>query len=858
MDNPTPIKSVVSFEAIPAELKELNQWCCWKLEYDDKGKLTKVPYNPAGYKASSTDSETWASFEAVKAAYEDQSKGFSGVGFIFNNDYTGTDFDHCIIIGEIADPLTVDCLKKLNSYTEISPSGDGVHCLAEGTIPKGHKKGNYEMYSSGRFFTMTGNVVNSCNTDTKELRADQSAIDEVYKILFPANKPDTAALVPYESMAQITAMRDLNLSVDRIIELASTAKNKDKFLPLMAGSSAGYKSDSEADEALAFILAFYTNDHNKILQIIRQSGLWDEKWERDDYQERTIGKALELVTEKYNGLGVVERPNFSAITEEQLQSIKVDVAPPITVNLEPDNFISQYINYGKYSCDAYPEYHLGMALSLLSIAANRNLVIRLMQLELYTNIWIFILGPSTIARKSVAIGLAEKLLKRILKAYRLSESHSPEGFIEELSEMPKAYYIKDEVSSLLAAMEKPYMGEMRELLCNLYDCRGESRKLRTSQRSKKSSFDIDDPYISEVCATTGESFKELTTKLDITSGWLVRFLYFYPTYKKESRPFELANGESDLLFSSVLARYKGIVDKLFNLTQPRTVQFEPDAFEFYQKWQMRREAELQANLDQDNIKNALWGRLQAYALKLAALFTVGRSDYTIETKISLRYVTEACRVIDDHFLPTSLRVAEMVAMEETKNLQNRVISILRQHGGKIARKRLLQILHLKLSDVEDALEGLIESEEISLVPVSNKTGGKPTFWIVLNQINNMEKSEEEKKQDKEIEGNDDSDSTDSIHSHDSRVNSSIVNIPIPATNATIETNGTFVTVETPIKPNPNTPCKVRFLKDYRTQIPCNGLPDKFEDKLYLKDELAEIPAYRAKDLIKREIVEAST
>lgn len=213
-----------------------------------------------------------------------------------------------------------------------------------------------------------------------------------------------------------------------------------------------------------------------------------------------------------------------AISEEELQSIKGETSPRIILDLELDNFINQYINYGKYSCDAYPEYHFCMALALLSIAVNRNLVIRLMQLELFTNIWAFILGPSTIARKSVAIGLAEKLLKYLLKMFRLSESHSPEGFIEELSEMPQAYYIKDEVSTLLAAMEKPYMGEMRELLCNLYDCKGESRKLRTSQRNKKSSFDINDLYITEVCATTGESFKELTTKLDITSGWLVRFL----------------------------------------------------------------------------------------------------------------------------------------------------------------------------------------------------------------------------------------------------------------------------------------------------------------------------------------------
>lgn len=299
-------RTVKSFEAIPSELKALKQWCCWKEEPDDRGRLTKVPYHPTGYRASSTDPDQWSTFEAVKLAYEDKARCFDGVGFFFNGDYTGADFDHCMSDGwkgEIADSLTIECLKKLDSYTEISQSGTGVHCITKGTIPRGRKTENYEMYCRARFFVMTGDVLNTHSLNTREIREDQAAITEVYSLLFPADKPKVELPAPFDSMAQVAAMRALRLTDDEIIELASKAKNGSKFTTLFRGSSAGYPSDSEADQALAFILAFYTGDEAQILRIIARSGLWDEKWERTDYQQRTIGNALSMVTERYSGNG---------------------------------------------------------------------------------------------------------------------------------------------------------------------------------------------------------------------------------------------------------------------------------------------------------------------------------------------------------------------------------------------------------------------------------------------------------------------------------------------------------------------------------------------------------------------------
>ena len=45
---------------IPDELIELPKWVLWRAEWVEKQQLYgKVPYSYAGYKASSTNSDTW-------------------------------------------------------------------------------------------------------------------------------------------------------------------------------------------------------------------------------------------------------------------------------------------------------------------------------------------------------------------------------------------------------------------------------------------------------------------------------------------------------------------------------------------------------------------------------------------------------------------------------------------------------------------------------------------------------------------------------------------------------------------------------------------------------------------------------
>jgi putative DNA primase/helicase len=146
----------VKAEGIPEELRVRPQWVAWKAVGE---KPDKVPYSVrTGRRASSTDLLTWSTFEGALEAYENGE--YAGLGFVFSSadHYTGIDLDHCVgRAGEIA-LWALEIVRYFDSYTELSATGTGLHIIVRGEVPN-RRKGDVEVYSSKRFFTVTGHVV---------------------------------------------------------------------------------------------------------------------------------------------------------------------------------------------------------------------------------------------------------------------------------------------------------------------------------------------------------------------------------------------------------------------------------------------------------------------------------------------------------------------------------------------------------------------------------------------------------------------------------------------------------------------------------------------------------------------------
>ena len=148
----------VRADNIPNELKRRSQWVNWRME-KRAGEPTKIPYTPGtGRRASSTDLTTWGTFEDTLSCLN----RYDGVGFVFcsGDPYVGVDLDGCVDpeTGEVA-LWAAQIIEGLDSYTELSPSGCGVHIIARGKIPRCGRRGPVEMYDRDRFFTLTGHLL---------------------------------------------------------------------------------------------------------------------------------------------------------------------------------------------------------------------------------------------------------------------------------------------------------------------------------------------------------------------------------------------------------------------------------------------------------------------------------------------------------------------------------------------------------------------------------------------------------------------------------------------------------------------------------------------------------------------------
>ncbi|MFH0812844.1 MAG: AAA family ATPase [Pseudomonadota bacterium] len=288
----------MDFNSIPQELKACEQWLCWKAEPKDNGKIDKIPFNAkTGRKASVSDPSTWTSFEDAVKAFQGSNGRYAGIGFVFsqNDPFCGVDLDHCIVDNRFSG-FALKTITRLKSYTEYSPSKSGVHVIGRGKLPgRGRKNGSIEIFDSGKFFTFTGDLVDSTPHSVNDC---QEAIEAIYYENFGADEHKEAPT----SLPCKPTTED-----EKIIALASGAKNGEKFKKLMGGDWSDYLSQSEADLAVASLLSFYTQEVQQIERIMRTSKLYREKWDTkrgdETYVSFTIKRALEDQREHYTYTG---------------------------------------------------------------------------------------------------------------------------------------------------------------------------------------------------------------------------------------------------------------------------------------------------------------------------------------------------------------------------------------------------------------------------------------------------------------------------------------------------------------------------------------------------------------------------
>lgn len=342
---------------IPEELKELPQWVLWRAEWNEKQQqFSKVPYSFSGYRASSTNKDTWTIFDVINRLNEDN-ENYNGIGFMLSDDdnYIVLDIDNAIgEHGQIISDLALDMTEI--TYCEKSPSGTGLHCFFKGQLPSERKKKrsdlDIELYDNARFMTVTGETIGQ-----SEINDDQNILDNLVERFFKEKQS-------FETTITYAPNRISELSDDEVIDLMFKSKQKDKISDLLKGNYEPYfDSPSEAVQSLLHYLAFYTGKNKVQMERIflnynNLTDKWDSKRSNSTWGELELDRAIANQNEVYkksttknvkellNGLREEELQHMREVWEKEKEKGEASGRPPQTIKpIRCAYILNEHLNF---------------------------------------------------------------------------------------------------------------------------------------------------------------------------------------------------------------------------------------------------------------------------------------------------------------------------------------------------------------------------------------------------------------------------------------------------------------------------------------------------------------------------------
>ena len=684
----------INVELIPAELKTLSQWVAWRYEQSDpKQKAKKIPYDArTGKRASVSNPKTWTDCEAACQAFERGSYG--GIGFVFteNDDFCGIDLDNCrnAVTGEV-EKWAQDTVDRLKSYTELSPSGSGLHIIVKAKLPAGGRKmEQVEIYDRARYFTVTGDHLDGTPLEINSCQADISIL---YEFLFGSE--DTTN---HESVRSSESI----LSDQEVLCRAHRAKTDGKFKRLYSGNGSDYSSPSQADLALCSHLAFFTSGNvEQIDRLFRHSKLFREKWNEKHfsdgrtYGEATIQKAIEGTdwTIQHQASSVSGNKPWPQLDPAALHGPAGEIVRVLGPHTEAD-----------------PVAMLGHFLSEVSALVGRGQRIKVGSGSMPLNFNAVFVGQTSKARKGTAEKEVRYVIQKAIPEWKRGECHgnlsSGEGLVWAVRdedgddrgvEDKRLYLVQPEFGSVLKIMNREG-NSLSGIIRDAWD--GED----LAPMTKNSRIKATKPHIVIVGHVTEEELKKYLTSTEAGNGFGNRFAWFV-VRRTQILPFPNNPNEAELI--PIYKRLKEAIDLA------KVSRYLPMTNKAKEAW-----AAIYPDLSEgrSGTVGALLGRSEAQVLRLAGLYALlDKCPYImrvhLEAAVALwQYAEDSVEYIfgdvtgdeiADKLLHEIRRCGQLTDSEVSASLKRNVSALQLENAKRLLQER-----------------GLIESEMI-------KSGGRP-------------------------------------------------------------------------------------------------------------------------------------
>jgi hypothetical protein len=641
----------------PSELASYSQWVCWRSELTDEGKPTKRPYNPrTGKLASPTNPNDWSDYQTAVAAASNGGN-YSGIGFVFtdNDPYCGIDLDDPQGNPELIKRQTA-IANAFDTYSELSPSGKGLHLICKAKIFGGRRRDKIEIYSSQRYFTITGNTYQDKPINERNMLAnmlwDELGNDKIQEIdlkivSFPQEHSD-----------------------DIIKDVAAQADNGQKFLELYEGHwTKYYESHSQADIALINILGFYSRNVAQIRRMFLASDLGKrDKAKRVAYVDHMIKMSfdnlepmvpideaiLELakqLAEKRKGI-----PIERAVVVNPFQGPLFDGVPDPDYDwTRPPGLLGDISNF-VYQASPRPvkEVALGAAIAIMAGICGRAYNVSNTGLNQY----ILILAKTGIGKEAARSGI-DKLTQAIrpkvpgiMEFVGPADISSGQALIRYLGKHQCFVSIVGEFGLMLEGMHtlsaNPSQLQLKRKLLDLYNKSGHSDTLRETiyADTKNNTETVRSPAFTLFGESTPETFYRSIDDSMIQDGLLPRFMSIEYLGQRPPR-----NDNSALAVPSpeLMQKLSDLAAQCLAIGEHNrviNVKYSPETAveeKLYDK-----ECDKHINSSEQVVTRELWNRAWLKTMKVASLIAIGENIF--EPTISIQAFTWAKQLVERDIL----------------------------------------------------------------------------------------------------------------------------------------------------------------------------------------------------------------
>ena len=366
------------------------------------------------------------------------------------------------------------------------------------------------------------------------------------------------------------------------------------------------------------------------------------KFARDGNPERLWDDVLRAESYANQNALVVDsnRPLPQVAKKDAIPDLQVGVA-----NAKLPTFVERYIEWACEQTDAPRQYHEAAAFFVLSSLLAGRVTLESSIGTIGLNLWIMILGNTTLTRKTTSMQLALRLVESVDEDVMLAtEEGSIEGILDSLSTRPKrpSVFYRDEIAGMLKGMaRKDYLAGMLETFTKLYDGNTVKRLLRKLQLT------VHDPVFLIFGGGIKDAILANVTSEHVTSGFLPRFLFISgKSDVTKIRPIgvkTVASQDVENMLHAELVRYHATYAGTIQveaggqlITVPRHIVAEAteDAWEAFNSFQKELARYASGAHNSDHLLPT-FERTAISAMKMATLIAATRQEPSITDRITV-------------------------------------------------------------------------------------------------------------------------------------------------------------------------------------------------------------------------------